>query len=244
MRAMTLFAASMVKSMSSLVCLRPVKPASYCEGARYTPSSSMPRCHLANLSVSDSVASAKLRTGPSQKNRPNMPRMEPPHTAWPLSLPACKIPAIKREVVSSMYSYAPSSARMFRVSIPATIARGFPESVPAWYMGPAGATISMISRRPPYAPTGSPPPMTLPIVVRSGVTPQYSCAHPLLILNPVMTSSNVKSAPSAVVISRRPSRKDLSGTMKPELPTTGSKMTPAISPLFSAKIRFTASRSL
>lgn len=29
-----------------------------------------------------------------------------------------------------------------------------------WYMGPAGATIVMISFLPPYAPTGRPPPMT------------------------------------------------------------------------------------
>ena len=55
--------------------------------------------------------------------------------------------------------------------MPAAIASGFPESVPAWYTGPSGATISMISRRPPYAPTGSPPPMILPRQVRSGSTP-------------------------------------------------------------------------
>mmetsp|Transcript_6842 Transcript_6842/g.29133 ORF Transcript_6842/g.29133 Transcript_6842/m.29133 type:complete len:205 (-) Transcript_6842:783-1397(-) len=204
----------------------------------------MPRCHLANLSVSDSVASAKLRTGPSQKKKPNMPRIDPPHTAWPASLPASRMPSMRRLVFLSMYSYEPSSARMFRVSMPATIARGLPESVPAWYMGPAGATTSMISRLPPYAPTGRPPPITLPMVVRSGVTPQYSCAHPLEMRKPVITSSKVSRAPSAVVISRSPSRKDLSGTMKPELPTTGSRITPAISPLFSSKIFFTASRSL
>ncbi len=34
-----------------------------------------------------------------------------------------------------------------------------------------GAIFSMMSRRPPYAPTGMPPPMILPNVVRSGVVP-------------------------------------------------------------------------
>lgn len=38
----TSLAAAMVKSMSSSVCAKLVKPASYCEGARYTPLSSIP----------------------------------------------------------------------------------------------------------------------------------------------------------------------------------------------------------
>ena len=59
---------------------------------------------------------------------------------------------------------------MVSVSMPAVVAIGLPESVPAWYTGPTGATISMISFLPPYAPTGIPPPMILPSVVRSGVT--------------------------------------------------------------------------
>ena len=37
------------------------------------------------------------------------------------------------------------SCNLFRVSIPAVMAKGFPLKVPAWYMGPAGATISMMS---------------------------------------------------------------------------------------------------
>ena len=37
--------------------------------------------------------------------------------------------------------------------------------------GPSGASCSMISRRPPNAPTGMPPPTILPSVVRSGFTP-------------------------------------------------------------------------
>jgi hypothetical protein len=48
---------------------------------------------------------------------------------------------------------------------------GLPESVPAWYTGPDGATRRITSSRPPYAATGSPPPITLPRQVRSGATP-------------------------------------------------------------------------
>ena len=55
--------------------------------------------------------------------------------------------------------------------MPAATATGFPLSVPAWYTGPAGASCSMTSRRPPNAAHGKPPPITLPRTVRSGVTP-------------------------------------------------------------------------
>jgi len=59
-----------------------------------------------------------------------------------------------------------------------------------------------------------------------------------------MTSSNTSRAPFSFVSSRIPSRKPGTGGMKPALPTTGSRITPAISPGFSAKSFFTASRSL
>ena len=71
-------------------------------------------------------------------------------------------------------------------------------------MGPAGATVRMISLLPPYAPTGRPPPMILPSVVRSGVMPKCSCAQPLAMRKPVITSSKHSSAPSSRVMSRRP----------------------------------------
>jgi len=45
------------------------------------------------------------------------------------------------------------------------------ESVPPGTTGPSGAIFCMISRRPPTAPTGKPPPITLPSVVRSGRMP-------------------------------------------------------------------------
>ena len=104
------------------------------------------------------------------------------------------------------------------VSIPAVIASGFPESVPAWYTGPAGATSSMISRRPPYAPTGRPPPMTLPSVVRSGVIPYSACAPPGCTRKPVMTSSKHEERALARRELAQPLEKALRGHDEPHVP--------------------------
>lgn len=71
----------------------------------------------------------------------------------------------------------PGGRRRFRPGAPgagqgpAAMATGLPERVPAWYTGPIGERQSMISARPPKAPTGRPPPMTFPMQVRSGVMP-------------------------------------------------------------------------
>mmetsp|Transcript_2107 Transcript_2107/g.3451 ORF Transcript_2107/g.3451 Transcript_2107/m.3451 type:complete len:241 (+) Transcript_2107:416-1138(+) len=204
----------------------------------------MPRCHLANLAVSLLAASAKHLTGPSQKKKPNIPLMWPPETAWPASRAAAKIPLMSRSVSLSNCSYVPGCFRISSVLIPAIIASGLPLSVPAWYMGPAGATISMISFLPAYAPTGRPPPMTLPKVDRSGVMPQCCCAPPYEMRKPVMTSSNTSKAPYLSQSSRRPIKKSFSGTIKPELPTTPSRITPATAPSFASKRALTDSRSL
>jgi len=61
---------------------------------------------------------------------------------------------------------------------------------------------------------------------------------------PVITSSKTSKAPFSVHTSRSSVRKSLSGTMKPELPTTPSRMTPATSPLFASKRALTDSMSL
>ena len=61
---------------------------------------------------------------------------------------------------------------------------------------------------------------------------------------PVITSSNTNNAPCSWVSSRSPSRKPASGVIKPALPTTGSRMTPAISLGFCSNRAFTASKSL
>ena len=59
-----------------------------------------------------------------------------------------------------------------------------------------------------------------------------------------MTSSKHSRAPSAVVRSRQACRNSGVGAMKPELPTTGSRMTPAIWPGLDAKAAFRAATSL
>ena len=61
-----------------------------------------------------------------------------------------------------------SSSSRSSAARPAAVASGFPDSVPAWYTGPSGASDAITSARPPKAPMGSPPPMTLPKQVRSG----------------------------------------------------------------------------
>ena len=81
------------------------------------------------------------------------------------------------------------------LTLPAAMATGLPDSVPAWYTGPAGATSSMYSRLPPKAPTGMPPPITLPSVDKSGVTPKSSCAPPRATRKPVITSSKISKTP-------------------------------------------------
>ncbi len=79
--------------------------------------------------------------------------------------------------------------------MPAATATGLPDSVPAWYTGPSGAIASMMSRRPPNAPTGMPPPITLPSVVRSGTTPVMPCTPCECTRNPVITSSKMSTLP-------------------------------------------------
>ncbi len=236
--------------------------ASYAEGARYTPRSSMPRCHRPNFSRSAFSASSKHVTGPSVKKKPNMPaaragrasephlwapvtvlytllhtpdtlqrlvmagrrwrgpqgvlhtgrqgmmqpcapdasprlhrhgphlitrgqaatshqktsrqtrgaarrrcrrgsatrsaarprtprvlghggrrcgapEMCPPHSACPAARPASSRPLMRRPVTASRCSYAPGRPRISSVLMPATIASGLPDSVPAWYIGPA-----------------------------------------------------------------------------------------------------------
>ena len=56
----------------------------------------------------------------------------------------------------------------------------------------------MTSARPPNAASGSPPPTILPSTVRSGVTPNRSCAPPRATRKPVITSSKTSSAPARV----------------------------------------------
>ena len=88
-------------------------------------------------------------TGPSQKKKPKMSLMLPPEIAWPAALPSRRMPSTNRSVSFVSFSYWPGRERISSVLMPAVMARGLPDSVPAWYMGPAGATCSMMSLRPP-----------------------------------------------------------------------------------------------
>ena len=84
-----------------------------------------------------------------------------------------------------------------------------------------------------------PAPITLPSVVISGLTPKYSCAPPIASLKPVMTSSNIRSISFSAVTALTSSRYPFSGVIVPILPSTGSMISAAISPLF-ASIRLTS----
>lgn len=86
--------------------------------------------------------------------------------------------------------------------------------------------------------------MTLPKVMRSGTTPSIPNQPALLVRNPVMTSSETKSAPFSAQASLRPWLKPGSGGTTPMLPGEASVMTQAISPGWAAKAARTASRSL
>ena len=107
------------------------------------------------------------------------------------------------------------------------MASGFPDSVPAWYTGPSGASSAIRSRRPPKAPTGSPPPITLPKHHRSGVTPDQPVAPAGPRRKPVITSSKISSAPAASQAARSPSRNPGAGATRFMLAATGSTMTQA-----------------
>ncbi len=119
----------------------------------------------------------------------------------------------------------PGAAR----SGPAATATGFPDSVPAWYTGPAGASSRMVSARPPNAAAGSPPLITLPKVNRSASTGSRPYQPAAETRNPVITSSITSSAPCRDVISRSPALNPGSGAIAPMFPAAASVMTQAMS---------------
>ena len=100
--------------------------------------------------------------------------------------------------------------------------------------------LAIISARPPNAAAGKPPPIILPMVVRSGRMPNNSCAPPLATRNPVITSSKIKIAPASLHAVLSDSRKPSTGGTMFILPAIGSTITQAISSPNSAKARSTA----
>ncbi len=84
----------------------------------------------------------------------------------------------------------------------------FPAKVPPW-TAPTGAgvsSVSMTSRRPTTADSGTPLLMALESIVRSGVTPYSACAPPRPVLKPDSTSSKSRSAPASWAMSRAAAR--------------------------------------
>ena len=99
----------------------------------------------------------------------------------------------------------------------------------------------MSSAGPAYAAAGSPPPSTLPRIVRSGVTPAGCCTPPGDTLKPVITSSKMSNAPASLATSRRKERNPGSGLTSPMLAGKGSQISAATGRARSAAA--TASRS-
>ena len=102
----------------------------------------------------------------------------------------------------------------------------------------------MISARPPNAAAGSPPPITLPKVMRSPATPSRPYQPDLVTRNPVSTSSMISSAPYSPHSADSSSLKPADGGTTPMLAGQASVMTHAMSLPFAANACRTASASL
>ena len=87
----------------------------------------------------------------------------------------------------------------------------------------------MSSTLPARAASGSPPPITLPNVQRSGWTPKSGAAPERATRKPVITSSKIKSVPAASQADRNRVRYSGSGSTRPMFAATGSTMTQATS---------------
>src|SRR5215470_16071674 len=130
------------------------------------------------------------------------------------------------------------------VASPAAVASGFPDSVPAWYTGPDGASRSMISARPPNAAAGSPPPITLPNVIRSPATPSRPYQPDLVTRNPVSTSSMMSSEPCSAASAASTSLNPGSGGTTPMFAGHASVIRHAIRGPCAANTPATAAVSL
>ena len=118
-----------------------------------------------------------------------------------------------------------------------TLTSGF---VAVMVLATIGFTVYFIVR----AAKGSPPPITLPSVVRSGRMPKRACAPPRATRNPVITSSKMSTAPWRVQFSRSACRNPDRGSTRFMLPATGSTMTPAMSLPMRSNSAFTCAVSL
>ena len=87
------FAAAIVRCTSSSECAVPRNAASYCEGGRYTPLSSMLRKNFPNASVFDFDAESQSVTGPGWKNHVNIDPTRLWQSATPASFAAAATPS-------------------------------------------------------------------------------------------------------------------------------------------------------
>src|SRR5689334_3249174 len=143
-----------------------------------------------------SLASANDRTGSERpRNTENRLPASDSQNGTPAALNAEEASFATEAAAESTRAYT-SGVHDRNVASPAATASGFPDSVPAWYTGPAGASRDMISARPPNAAHGSPPPITLPNVTRSPATPSMPYQPDDETRNPVSTSSMISSAPA------------------------------------------------
>ena len=103
--------------------------------------------------------------GPAVKKQVNIEPTRLQQRETPASLAASAIPSTNLAPSFSRSEWI--STYLVRLEVaqsvarPAAIARGLPESVPAWYTGPTGASLSMRSGS-PVRPDRNPPPMIFP----------------------------------------------------------------------------------
>ena len=119
------------------------------------------------------------------------------------------------------------------VAMAAATDTGLPANVLAWYTGPDGASLLIISFLPPIAAIGRPLPSAFANVARSGLMPKNSPAPPSSSRKPVTTSSNIKTTSFCSVIFLTSLRYLFSGGTSPMFASTGSIMTHAVSRFFS-----------
>ena len=163
----------------------------------------------------------EVPTGPSVQKTVSIPPTRCTVT------PVAGRPASRAAPVSSRRRYTSGSRSRRRTTRAAAVASGFPESVPAWYTGPAGASSSMTSARPPKAASGRPPPAIFPSTVRSG-------RDAVELLRPTARDAEAgdhlvedEQGAGRVAEGASASRKPGAGGTTPMFPATGSTMTAA-----------------
>src|SRR3989338_4106267 len=194
--------ASTIRSMEATPCAVERNIASHGEGGTRIPASRNPFAHAANIFRRLLFACAAVRTGPGVKNTVSIEAIRLMVTGTPALAAPRSSPCASASVRACSDAYGRSRRKVCSAPTPAATASGCPANVPAWSPSPSGASRLIIVRGPPTAPIGKPPPIILPNVVRSGVTPKASCAPPSATRNPVTTSSKINTMPCWRVSSR------------------------------------------